>query len=133
MEMTMYRTYYPNGTNALLFVNGIRICYTIERPWLYNKPLISCIPEGRYPVMERWSPRFGFHLLVTGVPSRSLILFHPANDAATQLKGCIAPVTVLTGPGKGDCSRKAFRRLLLALGKTAKNQPHFLSIQKQRT
>lgn len=42
------------------------------------------------------------------VPHRSLILIHPASDALSQLKGCIAPVARLTGPGKGTDSEAAF-------------------------
>jgi hypothetical protein len=40
-----------------------------------------------------------------------LILFHPANNALRELKGCIAPVTKLSGPGLGLMSRKAFAKL----------------------
>jgi hypothetical protein len=38
-------------------------------------------------------------------------LFHPANNALQELKGCIAPVTKLSGPGLGLMSRKAFTQL----------------------
>lgn len=40
-----------------------------------------------------------------------MILIHPANIAKTELKGCIAPVTKLTGEGRGELSRKAFTKL----------------------
>lgn len=33
----------PNGTNGELLYNGKRISFTIELPWLNNKPQISCI------------------------------------------------------------------------------------------
>jgi hypothetical protein len=45
------------------------------------------------------------------VPGRQLILIHPANDAINELQGCIAPVCVLTGEGKGDFSRLAFKKI----------------------
>jgi len=45
------------------------------------------------------------------VKNRSLILFHPANNALGELNGCIAPVTKLSGPGLGLMSRKAFSNL----------------------
>lgn len=48
---------------------------------------------------------------VLDVPNRSLILFHPANSALHELRGCIAPVTQLSGPGLGLMSRKAFAKL----------------------
>lgn len=43
---------------------------------------------------------------------RSFILFHPANDAKRDLEGCIAPVTYLSGIGKGVYSRDAMQKLL---------------------
>ncbi len=48
---------------------------------------------------------------VLEVTNRNLILFHPANNALQELKGCIAPVTKLSGPGLGLMSRKAFAKL----------------------
>jgi hypothetical protein len=47
-------------------------------------------------------------LEIENVQNRSLILFHPANNALQELNGCIAPVTKLSGPGLGLMSRKAF-------------------------
>ncbi|RQP16376.1 MAG: hypothetical protein EAS52_12010, partial [Parapedobacter sp.] len=72
---------------------------------------ISCIPEGTYPLSKRYSKRFGWHVLVEDVPQRSGILFHPANDAQNELRGCIAPVSQLTGIGRGTNSRVAFEKL----------------------
>jgi hypothetical protein len=42
---------------------------------------------------------------------RSAILFHPANNAEKELRGCIAPVSELTGQGTGKNSRLAFEKL----------------------
>ncbi|HEX6913600.1 MAG TPA: DUF5675 family protein, partial [Chitinophagaceae bacterium] len=72
---------------------------------------LSCIPEGTYVLEKRWSARFNWHLHVTGVKGRELILIHPANNAREELRGCIAPVGLLTAPGKGLLSRAAFNRL----------------------
>ena len=102
MELEILRMYHEKGTNGILRVNGRMQCYTIELPWKDNKRNQSCIPEGRYLLERRFSERFMAHILVKDVPNRSLILIHPANDAAKELKGCIAPVTALTGNGKGD-------------------------------
>jgi hypothetical protein len=52
---------------------------------------------------------------VKGVPNRSHILVHPANDALHELKGCIAPVTQLSGAGKGERSRLAMEKLCTLL------------------
>jgi hypothetical protein len=50
-------------------------------------------------------------LEVVGVKNRTFILFHPANNALLELNGCIAPVTTLSGPGRGLLSQQAFGTL----------------------
>lgn len=107
----LYRAYDAKGVNGELYLEGERLCYTIELPWLDNQPNRSCIPEGSYALRKRWSPKYRWHLEVTGVKGRSLILIHPANDALRELRGCIAPVTTITSPGKGMLSRIAFEKL----------------------
>ena len=97
MQITITRTYFPGGTNGTLSIDGVFQCYTIELPWLNNKPRVSCIPEGQYKIVTRRSPKFGLHLYVKNVPEREFILIHPANYARIELKGCIAPVTALSG------------------------------------
>ena len=111
MEVLLIRRYAPQGTNGELLIHGARVCYTIELPWRQNARRISCIPEGCYALRLRYSVRYGEHLEVTGVPGRSAILIHAANDALKELQGCIAPVTELTGAGKGQASRQALERL----------------------
>lgn len=64
--------------------------WTIECPWLANKPSKSCIPEGDYRLERYDSPRFGARTWqVTPVDGRSHIAVHAANYA-NQLEGCIA-------------------------------------------
>lgn len=111
MELELIRTYFPNGTNGELYLDGKRLCFTIELPWLQNKPQISCIPEGRYELEKRFSEHLGWHLLLKKVKGRELILIHPANNAMQELKGCIAPVSILTAEGKGLRSRIARDKL----------------------
>ena len=67
------------------------------------------------------------------VTGRDLILIHPANDAKLELLGCIAPVTVLTGIGKGSASRKAMtelRKIIFPLLK--KNEQVVLVIKSKK-
>ncbi len=111
MELLLIRHYTPNGVNGRLLHNGYTLCFTIELPWLGNRPNHSCIPEGTYTLVQRHSVRWGLHLLVNGVVGRSLILFHPANNALQQLRGCIAPVSSLIRPGIGGGSCAALSRL----------------------
>ena len=112
MHLTLIRIYGSTGTNGYLVAQGKLICKTIELPWKSNIPSESCIPEGKYLIRDRYSPRFGRHLEVADVPKREHILFHPANDARRELQGCIAPVTELIGAGMGLQSKQAMLKLL---------------------
>lgn len=112
MELELIRTYFPNGTNGVLFHNSKPVCNTIELPWFDNKQRVSCIPEGRYELTKRYSQRFGHHLLVNAVVNRSYILIHAYNDALKESKGCIGPVSICTGEGKGNNSRLSLKKLL---------------------
>lgn len=111
MILVLSRTYFPNGTNGVLSCEGDLICHTIELPWKENEVAVSCIPEGRYFIRKRYSNKFKWHLEVMKVANRKYILIHPANNALLELRGCIAPVTELSGEGKGLLSRKAFYKL----------------------
>ncbi|WP_312323957.1 DUF5675 family protein [Soonwooa sp.] len=111
MKLVLERQYHVSGTNGTLSFEGKKICRTIELAWKNNQRRISCIPEGLYRVKKRFSPKFKWHLEVLNVKNRDLILFHPANNALKELNGCIAPVSELTGEGKGILSRIAFDRL----------------------
>jgi len=111
MEIIIIRTYYPSGTNGILTCKGNEVCKTIELPWKDNLTKASCIPEGTYKIRKRYSRVFRWHFEVENVPGRNLILFHPANDAGKELRGCIAPVTTLTGQGIGLSSKAAFKRM----------------------
>lgn len=131
MELTLLRSYHEDGTNGKLFDGGALICSTIELPWKENQRMVSCIPEGRYSLIERHTAKRGRHLMVKNVADRSGILFHPANDALKELKGCIAPVSELTGDGRGIQSRKANDRLnALVFEALDKGEEVFITIQK---
>lgn len=112
MELKIIRTYFKDGTNGMLLKDGHLICSTIELPWKKNEHGVSCIPEGKYLLKKRYSEHLGWHLLVTAVPQRDLILLHPANDALKELRGCIAPVSLITGEGKGSDSRVAMAQVI---------------------
>ena len=131
MELELLRTYCTNGTNGSLFIDCAGLCYTIELPWKNNEHNVSCIPEGRYELVKRYSPKFKWHFEVCNVPNRDLILIHPYNDAMKQARGCIAPVTTITGEGKGDNSRVVFDKLkAFAFPVLERNEKVFLNIKK---
>jgi len=85
-------TFTEESTIGELFINGERICDTLERPYFNNQRNISCIPEGEYPVRLRLpresASRDYLHLLVQDVPDRDWILFHRGNSAK-DTSGCI--------------------------------------------
>jgi hypothetical protein len=122
MKLLLTRTYFPKGTNGKLECEGKLICNAIELPWKNNETKVSCIPEGKYFIRKRYSQKLQWHLEVLDVKNRSLILFHPANNALQELNGCIAPVTKLSGPGLGLMSRKAFLRLKSMVYKALDNK-----------
>lgn len=134
MQLILQRSYHPSGTNGRLSINGQLICYTIELPWLDNQPRASCIPEGTFHLVKRYSPKFHRHLHLTDVPGRALILLHPANHALRELKGCIAPVSSLTGPGMGLQSGLAMEKLMGWADKALRQQePLFLTLCPMET
>ena len=131
MDIILKRAYYPKGVNGDLLINGELVCHTIELPWLNNEKQISCIPEGKYHVSKRFTNRFGWHLLVHNVEGRSGILVHAANNALKEIKGCIAPVTTLTGEGTGTYARAALKRLMAIVSPVlAKDEEVYLIISK---
>lgn len=130
MELVLTRQYLERGVNGTLTLNYNRICDTIELPWRNNQRRISCIPEGRYLLRKRYTGRFGWHCRVLDVPGRSAILIHAYNNALKESKGCIAPVSRLTGAGTGNASRIALRNLLKTLSDAFdRHEPVFLTIQ----
>ena len=85
-------TFSKKSTIGELFLNGERICDTLENSWQDNQRNISCIPEGVYPVRLRLpresATRDYLHLLVQEVSNRDWILFHRGNTAK-DTSGCI--------------------------------------------
>ena len=131
MELHLQRSYHAMGTNGILSFNSQPLCYTIELPWRNNLRMQSCIPEGRYQLVFRYSVRHKVHLQLKSVPDRTLILIHKANNASKELKGCIAPVSQLTGPGMGSASATAFNKLMSLVFKwSAYEKPIWLLISR---
>ena len=85
-------TFSKKSTIGELFLNGERICDTLENSWQDNQRNISCIPEGVYPVRLRLpresATRDYLHLLVQEVPNRDFILVHRGNFPS-QTQGCL--------------------------------------------
>lgn len=115
VDLTRYYTPGEQGTFGELSVDGTFACYTIERPWRGNEPMISCIPEGVYPLARSRFHRGGYDTWeVRAVEGRSRILFHVANRAS-ELLGCIAPgrgLGVVGGQWAVTASASAFADLM---------------------
>ena len=79
--------YHPNATLGVIEIDSERF-YTVERPWLDNKPNVSSIPVGTYEMGWSESPRFGETWHIKDVPDRTYILIHVANFAR-DVEGCI--------------------------------------------
>lgn len=99
--LILERFCYGDNHTAGKLILGNSVLYTIERPWLGNRPFKSCIPPGLYTCTRRYSEKFGHHWILHDVPGRDLILIHPANYSS-ELEGCIAPGLAYTY----DCYRK---------------------------
>lgn len=109
--LLLQRKYGAQGTNGTITYQGEEICHTIELPDRNNIPRISCIPIGQYKLEKRRYPKHGEQIGILMVLGREAILIHAANNALKELQGCIAPVTTLTGEGRGDYSGKALAKL----------------------
>lgn len=87
--MKIVRYYTPVGTFGELLLPEFR-CLTVERPWLDNRPWVSCIPEGTYPLYPTRYHRGGYDTLLIGeVPGRSQIKIHRGN-LPDDVYGCVA-------------------------------------------
>lgn len=85
--------YTPMGVFGEMILPEFR-CYTVERPWLDNKPSVSCVPEGTYNIKKGFFNRGNYSVYeLLDVPGRSLIKIHIANTMDDVI-GCI-------GVGKG--------------------------------
>ena len=90
--LILRETFTDNSTIGELFLNGEKMCDTLELPYRDNLKSISCIPTGQYKVRLRYpresATRDYLHLLVQDVKDRSYILFHRGNSAK-DTRGCI--------------------------------------------
>ncbi|WP_447768519.1 DUF5675 family protein [Sphingobacterium faecium] len=109
--LQLQRIYGVQGTNGTITFQDEKICHCIELPWRNNITQISCIPAGKYRLEKRKFKKHGEQIAIPAVIGREAILIHAANNALKELQGCIAPVTYLSGEGKGVESKKALDKL----------------------
>jgi hypothetical protein len=79
----------PQATfGVLIGLHNKPLCWTLERPWLFNNRNISSIPSGAYKCTKDYSKKFGDVIRVHDVPNRSGILIHSGNHVSDS-QGCI--------------------------------------------
>lgn len=110
---------YEMGTFGELLIPSLDFrCVTVEQDWEGNKPYLSCIPEGSYPLVRGHFHRGGYETFeINDVPGRSLIKLHRGNTL-DNLMGCIAPgesLGFLNGHWAVVDSASAFDRMMEAL------------------
>lgn len=90
MDLTLKRiSYTEEGTFGVLLTEYNKpFAVTLERPWLDNRRMVSCIPTNEYICRRVNSPKFGNTFEVIDVPNRSHILFHKGN-IDDDSHGCI--------------------------------------------
>lgn len=115
--VTLSRSYTKFGVLGYLEMPSGPLLRTLERPWVGNRPNISCIPPGVYICQRVQSPRFGETFEVTDVTGRTHILFH-AGNFIKHSKGCVL-VGLDTLIEKGELmvtnSREGFKDFMAAL------------------
>lgn len=88
LELIRLESSLSSGTFGALKFRGELYCCTLERPWLDNRPNVSCIPVGQYKLKLTDTALHGRCYEVMDVPGRSAILIHKGNFV-TDTEGCI--------------------------------------------
>lgn len=139
----MKRLYRKDATESELWFRDTLFCYILELEWRNNQRRISCIPEGEYELLPRFTPKRGEHIILSKVPNRDSILIHAGNDVSIEdgddadSLGCLLPQTaIMTTKGKtvGVGSREANKLLTrLIYSFFGKKTRMFLRIERQET
>lgn len=109
--------------------------HSLELPWADNLRGRSCIPFGEYVCRLRNSPKFGRVYEVTGVPGRSLILFHSGNVAGdvskglrSDVEGCIL-LGLLRGQLAGQKAVLKSKKAMAFFMEKTNGQPFILQVK----
>lgn len=135
MEITLNRiARRKEYTIGRLMVDGSYLCDTLEPTWrdlahgARKLRRRTAIPEGHYPLVVTYSPRFKKWLpLLVGVPQFDGIRIHTGNTAA-DTEGCIL-VGENRKKGMVLNSRICMHRLMAVLDKRAEGEPAFITIR----
>lgn len=140
-EVILYTRDYGDRALGTLYVKnaGVQLysCRSVELPWKNNDTGESCVPAGTYPMVLEYSPAFRRKLWeLKLVPGRSECKIHGANYPR-QLRGCIAPASMLSDidkDGKLDAaaSGKALSEFMAAMGKAIESRITIVALDDAR-
>lgn len=107
----------------LIVFDGEKIvfkCKTLELAWHDNAKGASCIPNGVYQVIKRYSEKHKDHYQISNVPDRDFILIHKGNFNY-EIRGCVLvglEHTDINGDGRKDvtASRIVMEQMLKSVG-----------------
>lgn len=87
------------GTFGMITDAGMSICKTLERLYLNNAPMVSCIKPGTYIVTVERSLKFPYlHYRLHDVDDRTDVLIHRGNTVI-DTHGCILVGTISNEQG----------------------------------
>lgn len=123
------------GTSGFVIIDDAFECFSLELPDKDNQRKVSCIPIGKYLILERKDPTpmtmkyrqkydwFNFHLCLQDVKSRSGIYLHVGNTIKDSY-GCILLGQQINTSMFLSSSRKAYKsfynKIISALGNDEK-------------
>ncbi len=103
------RFYSNNFTLGILTIdNTDNLFFTLELPYKDNLKNISCIPEGKYEIINYNSNKFKNCFKINDVINRSDILIHSGNTI-NDIKGCILIGKSINNEGYLSESKKALK------------------------
>ncbi len=89
ITLELIRYHSPYATMGEFYIPDLSPIYTLEPPWLDNKPFVSCSPSGTYLMTSVVHDRFG-RTWVMDIPERTGMFWHTGNKVK-HTKGCILP------------------------------------------
>ena len=109
VEMKLIRKEFNDRCEGRLIYPDDSYTGCLERPWLNNKPYVSCIPYGTYIVRPNDTGKHRY-FEVEAVPKRTHIEFHGASTVS-DLLGCLAPCMSIRNGTAINC-RDALKKLV---------------------
>lgn len=97
LVFNLYRIYNSYNTMGYLVSPMNRLlCFSNELVWKDNQRRVSCIPEGEFPLLPRFTKNRGNHIMIGNTAPREFILVHSGNETDLREEnvdslGCILP------------------------------------------